>query len=245
MSPFRLTIAAGTLGLCIALGPAIAGFFVYQGIMGFKMADRYVTAKGLAERIEKSDRGTWEITVKVTGNDLHHLYTKLAEDVTQIIHLLRNEGFEPNEISLSSYPLVEDLLSRRSGNDPMPPERYQVERKVSVESHKVDILSSLSNKVEILVSQGITISSVNARYYLDRFNALRPGLIEEATKNAQQVAQSFAKTTGTKIGGIRKANQGIIRLTSPDALPNDEYDSGTDSLMKKMRVVTTLEFFLK
>jgi len=245
MQPFRPTAAAAILGLCIALGPALAGYFIYSGIISFKMADRYVTAKGLAERLEKSDRGTWEVTVRVTGNDLHELYHKLAHDVTLTIDLLKTEGFEPKEISLSSYPLVEDLLSRRSANDPVPPERYQIERKISVESQKVDVLTSLSNKIESLVSQNISISRVDVRYFLDRFNELRPVLIEEATKNAQQVAQSFAKTTGTQIGGIRKANQGVIRLTNPDALPNDEYDSGTDSLMKKMRVVATLEFYLK
>lgn len=245
MTSFRPTIAAAILGLCIALGPALAGFFIYKGIIGFKMADRYVTAKGLAERLEKSDRGTWEITIKVTGNDLNQLYPKLTHDVSLTQDLLKKEGFEASEISISAYPLVEDLLSRRTGNDPVPPERYQAERKVLLDSRKVDLLSTLSSKVENLVNQGLSISRVDVRYFLDRFNELRPILIEEATKNAQQVAESFAKTTGTQIGGIRKANQGVIRLTSPDALPNDEYDSGTDSLMKKMRVVATLEFYLK
>ncbi len=240
-----VVLAAAVLGLCIALGPSLAGYFIYHGIMGFKLADRYVVAKGLAERLEKSDRGTWEITVRVTGNDLHQIYPKLGHDVTLVLDLLKQESFEPKDITLSAFPVVEDLLTRRMGNEPTPPERYQVERKVLVESRDVDAINSLSNKVEGLVSEGVIISRIDVRYFLDRFNKLRPLLIEEATKNAQQVAESFAKTTGTKIGVIRKANQGVIHLTSPDASPNEQYDSGTESLVKKLRVVATLEFYLK
>ncbi len=60
MLPFRLTLPAAVLGLCLALGPTLAGFFIYKGIVTAKMANRYVTAKGLVEQVEKSDRATLE-----------------------------------------------------------------------------------------------------------------------------------------------------------------------------------------
>ncbi len=244
MASFRPTAAAAVLGLCIALGPAIAGFFIYKGILEAKLGDRYVTAKGLVERVEKADRGTWEIAFKVSGNNLSSLYEKLSHDSELVQNFILKEGFEKSEITLSS-PRVTDLHAREYGSGDLSPERYLIEYSTFVNSPKVDALNILSAKTGELLSQGVSISRSDTRFYLDKFNELRPKLIAESTKNAQDIAASFAKTTGSQIGGIRKANQGVIRLTSPDASPNQEYDEGINSLMKKIRVVSTLEFYLK
>jgi len=241
---FRPTLPAAVLGLCIALGPALAGFFVYKGLLTARMADRYVTAKGLVERLEKSDRGTWEIAFKVTGNDLSQLYQKLSHNSELIQNFLKKEGFTDKEISLSS-PKVTDLHAREYGGGPLPPERYSIEYSIFVNSTNVDLLNALSVKTSDFLSQGVSLTRSEVLYYLDKFNDLRPELIAEATKNAQQVAESFAKTTGSHIGGIRRANQGVIRLLNPNVSPNDEYDTGLTSLMKKIRVVSTLEFYLQ
>lgn len=244
MIPFRPTGAAAVLGLCIALGPTLAGYFVYKGILEAKMSDRYVTAKGLVERLEKADRGTWEVAFKISGNDLNQLYQKLSQDSETVKNFVKKSGFEESEISIGS-PRVTDLHSREYNSGPLPPERYILEYTFFVNSKKVDALNAASGKTGELISQGISLSRSDVKFYLDKFNELRPLLIAEATKNAQEIAESFAKTTGSQIGEIRKANQGVIRLTSPDASPNQEYDEGMNSIMKKIRVVSTLEFYIK
>ena len=244
MTGFRPTPAAAVLGLCIALGPALAGFFIYKGITEAKLGDRYVTAKGLVERIEKSDRGTWEISFKVTGNDLSNLYQKLTADGDIVKTFFVKQGFAEDEISLGA-PRVTDLHAQQYGSSALTPERYVIEYTLSVTSPKVDVLNTLSSKTGELLSQGISISNSNVRFYLDKFNDLRPELIAASTENALEVARGFAKTTGSKIGGIRKANQGVIQITSPEASPTQAYDQGENSLMKKIRVVSTLEFYIK
>jgi hypothetical protein len=244
MLPFRPTPTAAVLGLCIALGPALAGFFIYKGISEAKLGDKYITVKGLVEKIEKADRGTWEIAFKVSGNDLTPLYQKLSQDSEAVQNFIIKEGFEKKEISISA-PRVTDLHARDYGSGPLSPERYVIEYSIFVNSSRVDALDTLSSKTGELLNQGVSISRSENRFYLDKFNDLRPQLIAESAKNAQELAQSFATATGSVIGTIRKANQGVIRLTSPDASPNQDYDEGTNSLMKKIRVVSTLEFYLK
>ena len=70
----KLTVPAMLLGLSVALGPTLAGYFIYKGITDFKMADRYVTVKGLVEKIVKSDSVTWSLNTRNAGNDLAVLY---------------------------------------------------------------------------------------------------------------------------------------------------------------------------
>lgn len=243
---FRPTVTtAAVLGLCIALGPIGAGLFVYKSVQNVKANDRYVTVRGLVEKTIKADRGALEITFKVSGNDLSQMHKKLLEDSEHIQQFVQQEGFTPKEIGQTATR-VTDLHMREFGNNSAPsPERYLIEHTVTVNSPQVDKLKILSGKTGELIQKGISVSYSNVRYYLDKFNQLRPQLISQAMKNATEVAQSFADTTGSQIGGIRQANQGVIRLTSPDVSPNQEYDDGAGSLIKQIRVVSTVQFFLK
>jgi len=68
-----------------------------------------------------------------------------------------------------------------------------------------------------------------------RLNAIKPALIAEATANARKSAEQFAKDSGAHIGGIRSANQGVVDIS--------DRDQGSPQV-KKVRVVTTVEYFL-
>ena len=61
-------------------------------------------------------------------------------------------------------------------------------------------------------------------------------MIEEATKNAREAAEKFAKDSGSNLGKIRQANQGQFSITDRD--PNTPY-------IKKIRVVTTIDYSLE
>ena len=60
-------------------------------------------------------------------------------------------------------------------------------------------------------------------------------MIEEATKNAREVAQKFADDSGSKLGKIREANQGYFTI--------EDRDSNTPNI-KKVRVVTNVTYYL-
>ena len=61
-------------------------------------------------------------------------------------------------------------------------------------------------------------------------------MIEEATKNAREAAEKFARDSGSKVGKIKSANQGYFSITDLDQ------NSG---VMKKVRIVSTLEFYIE
>jgi hypothetical protein len=68
-----------------------------------------------------------------------------------------------------------------------------------------------------------------------RLNDVKPELIAEATANARAAAEQFALDSGARVGGIRSANQGVIDIT--------DRDLGSPQV-KRIRVVTTVEYFL-
>ena len=66
-------------------------------------------------------------------------------------------------------------------------------------------------------------------------------MLEQATKNAEAAANEFAKSSQTKVGKIRKANQGVFSI-----LPRLQTASAMEmnSIEKKVRVVSTVEYYL-
>ena len=59
---------------------------------------------------------------------------------------------------------------------------------------------------------------------------------EEATKNARAAAEKFAKDSGSRLGGIQRANQGQFSIS--------DRDSNTPHI-KRVRVVTTIDYLLE
>ena len=89
------------LGLFVAVGLALGGYFVGQTLYNAKVALNTAEAKGLAERRVNADRANWNIIYKVTGAsraEVPDLY-KLAEQQQQtIIALLKDNDFDDDEI---------------------------------------------------------------------------------------------------------------------------------------------------
>ena len=74
------------------------------------------------------------------------------------------------------------------------------------------------------------------KYDLVSFQSLKPKMMTEAIKNAQQTAQQFADNSSSELSKIVSADQGQFSI--------DNRDENT-SYIKKVRVVTTVTYALK
>jgi hypothetical protein len=76
-------------------------------------------------------------------------------------------------------------------------------------------------------------------------------MITEATRNARAAAERFALDSGSKVGSIRQANQGVFSILPADQASDasepgePSYSNGDSSLMKTVRVVTSVEYYLE
>ncbi|MBN9343639.1 MAG: hypothetical protein BGO76_08000 [Caedibacter sp. 38-128] len=236
------TLSALILGLFIAVGLSLAGFFIFKGIQSIKLAERYVTVKGLVERTVKSDRADWEIAIRLSGDNLVDLYKQISEQKTKVQEFLQKVGIEEAEIK-SSSPQVNDTHARDWGGQ-LPPHRFIVDLSLKIVTQKVELIEETNRHLGELIKEGVAISRSDIRYQYTQFRELRPEMLAEATKNARELAQQFAADSGSRIGAIRRSNQGVFRIMSADALPTEDFDSGHNSLIKKIRVVSTIDFFL-
>ena len=69
-------------------------------------------------------------------------------------------------------------------------------------------------------------------------------MIEEATKNATAAGEQFAKDAGARLGKIKSANQGTFSIAARDQV--DAWsDNEKQSINKRVRVVSTITFYLR
>lgn len=226
--------------LLVAIGLVGAGWFAAQGMARLKTADRYVTVKGSAERIVDADLVVWPLPHTVGGNDLADVQRRLDANTATIRGFFARAGFAPAEIVVSP-PRLEDRWAYAFGEN-RPPERYRYSTTVTLRTRDVAKALTVFRRSGELVARGVMLGSEGdpaaggPDFDYTRLNDIKPALIAEATANARKSAEQFAKDSGEHIGGIRSANQGVVDIS--------DRDRGSPQV-KKVRVVTTVEYFLK
>lgn len=242
------------LGFLLALGLIIGGWVLGAQIKNTRLADRYVTVKGLVERNVKSDLAIWPLSYKEAGNDLNSVYAKTEADKKTILDFLQQQTIQPNEIELGIVRVV-DTQANEYGGANRAPNRYIVEQQITVRTTRVDVVANAAQKTMQLLQKGIVLSGNPGQglaYKFTGLNSIKPDMITEATRNARAAADRFASDSGSKVGTIRQANQGVFSILAADqgdATGQQAEDGGMvygadASLMKTVRVVTTVQYYL-
>ncbi len=236
------------------LGLVVGGWLLGAQIKAIRLADRYVTVKGLVERTVRSDTAIWAVTFKEAGGDLPAVFARSETDKAAVLKFFADQGMTPQEVTAGQIQVTDKQANEYGGNQAGP--RYIVQQTVTVHSNDVDKVARAGQKTSDLVQAGIVVGGQNGQggisYLFTGLNALKPDMITEATRNARASADRFAADSGSQVGSIRSANQGVFSISPVDAgsaaAANDEApgeQQGADaSLMKKVRVVATIDYYL-
>lgn len=237
-----------TLGVLIALGLIIGGWALGSQIKATRLADRYVTVRGLVEHKVKSDLAIWSLGFKEAGDDLGSVYAKAEANKTTILQFLSEQGMQGSEIEVGVVNVVDTQANEYGGN--RAPRRYIVQQEITVRTSRVDQVAAAAQKTMQLLQKGIVLTGAgrSLTYKFTGLNAIKPDMITEATRNARAAADRFAADSGSKVGSIRQANQGVFSILPEDQAGDAEgggYMGGDSSLMKTVRVVTSVQYYLE
>jgi hypothetical protein len=224
------------LGVLVAIGLALAGYFVGNGFFRGRSADRYVRVKGLSEREVPANLVLWPIVFTVTANDLETLQRRI-DDGTSKIEAFLGKAFESGEVTPSA-PKVTDRQAQGMTGQTGQLERYSAEAAVTIRTGKIVAARDAMQRSGVLVKQGVALIrsyEYQTQYLFTNLDSIKPEMIAEATRDARRAAEQFAEDSGARVGGIRNAQQGYFSINDRDPFSPE---------IKKVRVVTTVEFFL-
>lgn len=225
-------------GICIMLGLMVLGLMMPVAVKVLHNSNRSVYVKGLCEREVKADQVIWPITYKVMSNDNQTLYKEIARQREEVMAFLLRNGISAEEVSVAN-PSISDKFANEYGDNNRA-YRYIATSVVTVCSSQVDLVRALMAKQSELLTKNVLIVDNNwenpVEFTYEGLNDIKPEMIEEATRNAREAAEKFAKDSGSRIGKIREASQGTFSISDRDR--NTPY-------IKKVRVVTSVSYSLK
>ena len=227
-------------GLLLMFGLIVGGWILGSQIKATRLADRFVTVKGLVERNVKSDLAIWPISFKESGANLQAVLSQSEKGKQSVLAFLRSQV---GDLS------VTDRSADIYNNATRPESRFIVSQTITLTTQDVNRAAAAGSRAADLVKAGVVLSNSGVTYRFTGLNTLKPDMITEATRNARAAATRFAQDSGSEVGPIRSANQGIFSISAADAVSGGEGegDAGMNadsSLMKKVRVVTTVDYYL-
>lgn len=218
----------------VALGLAVSGYFVGQGISERGAGRRIISVKGLSEREVPASVATWTIGYSANGNELGDINKKLADSTKAVMAFLKEAGFAEADMAVQPPSLQDTSMEPREKDVPPPPERYKAFQSVLLRTAKVDLIKpALASASNLMVSGVLLSGKSEPNYIFNELNEIKPGMIQEATKNARIAGEQFARDSQTTLGKLRNASQGWFKIDDRDAATPER---------KIVRVVVDVEY---
>ena len=224
-------------GGLVAAGMIVSACLIGASLSDIRSADRFVEVMGLAEREVPANLAIWPLVFSATGNELPDVQQTLEADAQRILAFLQAQGFPADNITRSA-PRITDKLSQQYGSDGYRGNRYTAEATVLLRTDQVDKVRKAQQAAGELVSEGVVLMhqwGAQTQFLFTELNEIKPDMIAQATRNGRDAAARFAEDSGTAVGTLRRARQGLFTITDRDPHSPE---------VKTIRVVSTLEYFL-
>ncbi|HEX5537217.1 MAG TPA: SIMPL domain-containing protein [Sphingobium sp.] len=228
-----MLVSAGLL----TVGMVVGGYLLGDGLTRARQADRSVTVRGLAEKDVMADLATWTIAYSATGFDLPTVRAEVDQNTKALTDYFRELGFRPEElkpIGAGVNQFINNGVNTITITQRMQLRTTDIARAQKAVARQFD-----------LVRRGVTMQEGSGMVYsFTKLNDVKPPMVAEATKDARKAAEQFAQDSGTGVGGIKGATQGYFSIEPRDGDQSGGGYGASDSPYKKVRVVTTVDFYL-
>lgn len=233
------------LGLFLAAAVIASAIILSGTVKQIKTSNQTIRVKGYSEEKITSDMAVWNGSFVSRSSDLGEAYEKLQSDLAKIQKYLEGYGISREMVDVSSV----NTMIRYRRNDKGAPtneiERYDLEQTVSLRSSDVELVSKLSKESTSLIKEGIEFISNPPRYYYTKIDEMKIELLGKATKDAYERAKQLAENSGSEVGGLASATQGVFQITPAFSTEVQDYGMyDTSTIEKSIKAVVTVEYHI-
>ena len=191
----------------------LAALIVAGGMSQIARQQRTVTVRGLAERDVPADMAIWPLTFSVGSNDLSQLQTDIMSKIEIVKAYLQEKGLSEADYTIKSADITDNSVN------PWLTEKgrytYLAKQVILVRSSNVEAVMAAQASSLDLAGKGIAVSQdyeSMISFEFTKLNDIKPEMIAEATQNAREVAEQFARDSHSKVGKISQATQGYFTI---------------------------------
>jgi hypothetical protein len=232
----RIPLLVGLTLLAVAV--LLGSVSIAHGIRN-RNANNVITVTGSAKKRITSDYVVWDISVTSQKATAAQAAPLLEQWTANVRSFLTSEGVQSGE--LSAQPVSAQTVTDTNGSVT----GYQLTRSFEVRSSRVDAIATVAEHSSKLLAQGVPLQAQPLQYVFTKLPSVRPGLLAEATRDAQRRARVLVDATGGHLGPVRGVDVGVFQVTSPNS--TDVSDVGiydTTTLQKDVTAVVNVTFAL-
>lgn len=233
LAGMRVLIAAAI----VAIGLILGGYLLGDGLRRARAADRSVTVRGLAERNVTADLAVWTLNYSKSGTDLADVRSQIDADTQSIRRFFGTLGFPADALRPAGASVMQNF-------DNSGIQRFTITQRLQLRTNDVARAQRAVARQFDLVRDGVVLQEGSGiAYSFTKLNDIKPEMVALATRDARAAAEQFAKDSKTGVGAIKSATQGYFSI---DARDGEQGGYGVaDTPFKKVRVVTTVDFYLR
>lgn len=230
--------------LVLASGLIIAAIVGAIAFYNSRTLDNALTVTGSAKQAVTSDSVKWNFNIsrRVTENNLQSGYSTLARDLAGVREFLSQNGIAEEQITIAPIYMEEVWKDPSLGG----PREVTLRQNITIESGDVEGITALSKSTEVLASRGIFLSTRSPEYYYSKLADLRVSLLGGAIKDAKARAKEIAEAGGQSVGSLKAASSGVVQVLSPNSIEVSDYGTyDTGTIEKEVMVTVRAVFFVK
>jgi hypothetical protein len=234
------------LGVMLAVGLIVSTVIATRTVERIKTSYQTITVKGYAERAITSDYAVWKGNFMARSNELVDGYNKLERNLGIVLDYLEQNGVRKDDIDVSSVSTSINYVRNEKGEETNEIEGYVLYQSVSISTSDVALIDRMSRESTSLIKQGIEFRSYSPEYLYTKLEELKIEMLGEATANAKQRAGELATNSGSTVGVMRSARQGVFQITPAYSTEVENYGMyDTSTIEKKIKAVVTIDYSIR
>ena len=241
-----IAIAAVTIGMICS------AFMLSRFMLKIqRTTEKSITVKGVAEKQVKSDIAAFTCSVSVKAKTQAEGYAALEKVSKVLCTKLDSLGFtagmrEDEDICCEESYRTITTKERGKETSERIFDHYILTYSVRVRTNQVDVVAKNVLKIYELTARKLDVSVSSPKYFIGNPEQFKLELVNAASASAAERARTAAHHSGSELGPLMTARQGVIQITRPASSETSDYGMyDTSSVEKVIRLVMTMEFELK
>lgn len=233
------------LGLTLGLGIIFGAYFISSALKKIKL-NGTITVKGYAEKKITSDFVNWSCELKIPRDELKEAYARLVKDRQRLIDYLVDQGIDKDGVLPSPVSMQPIYKLNAEGHSTLEIEGYELSQYFAVSSHDIDLMSRVASEISQLLEEDIHLYSSYPQYHYLKLDELKIAMLGEAARDAKNRAEQLASNSGSRVGALRSAQQGVFQITPAHSNTCSDYgECDISSVEKAIKSIVTMEYAIE
>ncbi len=203
-----------------------------------------ISVTGSAYEIIKSDKGTLNFDIEIKRATRQEAYKVAQEQLKTVEQYLKEKKITKINVKTPQvYPVYKNDARGYSTNEV---DHYNYIQPISIAADDVELIKEISTDLGSLINKNIVISVETPSYDYSKLPELKVALLEKASNDAKQRAESMLKPSHNRVGKISAVRMGVYQITPVDSTNvSDMGINDTSTIDKKVTAVANITFRIK